>query len=353
MQKAISRTAAAQKHAARRAAQQGAKRANEHEWQYRQTQKNKAAVSASYVKNERVRRREAYEAGPLAPRHDVGEDADKYATADPYVINNASGRLWQHYKDEVCPFAEGDRVVMLEGRDKGRIGRLSEVNHKGGVVKVNGLNMADWHVPEYMRMEGQDPRAIVQQPVAVPFASVKLVHALKDPETGRFQDTIVDNIRLHGAGWDKVTREYKRGERFVPALGSRIPWPKEDPPAEKDPYDDDTYRIDVDAQTQRPYLLQPPMPPSVIDELRNKYSVYRTRHDDYHEEALIVEDFNVEAKQALAKTVMTPLMELQEKKKLQKLAEEKELSDEQLSKIGEVIAQEKVNAARKVAQGEQ
>lgn len=141
MQKAIARTAAAQKQAARRAAQQSAKRANEYEWQHRQQGKNKTGVTAMYIKNERQQRRENYETGRLAPRHDVGAQADNYATADPYVLNNATSRLWQHYKHETCPFAEGDRVVMLEGRDKGRIGRVSDVNHKGAVVKVNGLNM--------------------------------------------------------------------------------------------------------------------------------------------------------------------------------------------------------------------
>lgn len=204
-----------------------------------------------------------------------------------------------------------------------------------------------------MRIEDSDPRPIVQQPIAVPYSKVKLVHALQNPETGRFQDIIVDQIRLIGAGWDKTTREYKRGERMIPGLKTRIPWPKQDDPPEKATYDDDTFRIDVDSETHRPYLLQPPMPPSVIDELRNKYSRFRTRHDDDHATAKISEDLAVEAKKALARTVMTPLMELQEKKKLEKLAQETELTDEQLAKIGEVIAMERLNAVRRVAQGEQ
>lgn len=217
------------------------------------------------------------------------------------------------------------------------------------------LIQADWHIPEYMRAEDSDPRTIIQQSIAVPYASVKLVHALRDA-TGRYQDTIIHSVRLHGAGWDEKTREYRRGVRTVPGLTKNqrlIPWPKEDAPAAKQTYDDDTYRIDVDAETHRPYLLQPPMPPSVIDELRNKYSVYRTRHDDDYAAAKITKELAVEAKKALAKTVMTPLMELREKKRLEKLAQDEDLSDEQLAKIGEVIATERMNAARRVAQGEQ
>ena len=44
----------------------------------------------------------------------------------------------------------------------------------------------------------------------------------------------------------------------------------------------DTLRIDVDTQTWTPTLLRAPLPGTVIDELRGKYSVFRTRHDaDY------------------------------------------------------------------------
>lgn len=132
-----------------------------------------------------------------------------------------------------------------------------------------------------------------------------------------------------------------------------IPWPKTEDKPEPETHDDDTFRINVDERTDRPYLLQPPMPPSVIDELRNKYSVFRDRHDDWYEASKIAEDRAQEQKKLLARMVSTPMMELREKKRQEKLTNESDLSEDQLAKIGQVMAKERLNAARKVANAQQ
>ena len=60
----------------------------------------------------------------------------------------------------------------------------------------------------------------------------------------------------------------------------RIPWSKESE-AENLVMDEqmDTDRKDLNDTSFEPFLFEPPMPPSVIDELRNKYSKFRVRHD--------------------------------------------------------------------------
>lgn len=140
MQRLIQRTSAAQRQAARRAARQTGKRTNETEYSNRQQHKARNASVGMYIKSERERRRASYETGQLAPRYDVGENAVNYATVDPYVLQGVAN-TWNKYKNDVCIFAEGDRVVVTQGRDKGRIGRLADVNAKGGFGKVTGLNM--------------------------------------------------------------------------------------------------------------------------------------------------------------------------------------------------------------------
>ena len=95
-----------------------------------------------YIKSERERRRAVYEAGNLAPRYDVGENTKNYATVDPYVLQGV-GRTWKQYKNDICPFAEGDRVVITAGRDRGRIGRISTLDEKAGHVKIAGLNQVN------------------------------------------------------------------------------------------------------------------------------------------------------------------------------------------------------------------
>jgi len=208
-------------------------------------------------------------------------------------------------------------------------------------------------VPEHARIEDSDPRPIVASPLPVPLSNVKLVHALRDAETGTFHDIILDNVIVKGAGWSAETREYVRGKRFVPGLNESIPWPKTEETPEVQTHDDDTYRINVDEKTDRPYLLQPPMPHSVIDELRSKYSTFRDRHDEWYEESLLAEDRGEERKKALARFISTPLMELKEKTRQEKLARQSDLTDEQLANIGKVIADERLKAASTVAQSQQ
>lgn len=97
--------------------------------------------------------------------------------------------------------------------------------------------------------------------------------------------------------------------------------------------------MDVEAKTFVPSLLTPPMPRSVIDELRNRYSIFRTRHDpEYLEKKQKEEDEKLEKKK-LAKKMRTPLNEANRKarKERKKLGKGK-LTPDMLEKIGQVIA---------------
>lgn len=56
----------------------------------------------------------------------------------------------------------------------------------------------------------------------------------------------------------------------------------------------DTSRVDVEASTFVASLGEPPMPSTVIDELRNKYSKFRTRHDPEYLRQKMLEDYQKE-----------------------------------------------------------
>merc|ERR1711939_384049 len=114
-------------------------------------------------------------------------------------------------------------------------------------------------------------------------------------------------------------KEWTQGDRLIPGTNTIIPWPEKADEYHED-FENDTLRLNVDEQTFRPFLLHPPMPLSVIDELRNKFSRFRTRHDWDFIERKELED------------------EREEKRK--------DLSDEQLAKIGEVIAAERAKATQ-------
>jgi large subunit ribosomal protein L24 len=139
---------------------------------------------------------------------------------------------------------------------------------------------------------------------------------------------------------DRVER-FGRRDRLVP--GSNIvikgqPQPEEE--EDEETYPADTPTLSVDEETFNPPLLFPPMPMSVIDELRNKYSPHRTRHDWEYLEKKRQEDEREEARKGLGKTMRTPLQELAELRARQKESQKRELTDEQLAQIGAIMAQE-------------
>lgn len=191
------------------------------------------------------------------------------------------------------------------------------------------------------------------QSLPVPWDHVKLVYPLRDQTTGHFEDVVLDKVELFNAGWVQRKdgkREYLQGQRFLPGVRTPLPWPKTDNPEKNEGHDDDTLRISVDEITHQPYLLQPPMPNSVIDELRNKYSVFRSRHEPAYIAAKEAQDRAAKHKEDLARLVSTPLAELKELRRKERLANPPKLSEEQLAHIGQVMAQEKLNAINKVAQ---
>lgn len=102
---------------------------------------------AEAIRKERRDRREDWELGPLAPRRDVGDMKNHYGALpgtrlDGYEIMTKAER-----EKRLAPWGwrvalrEGDRVVVINGRDKGSIGKVKEVDEKKLEAQVEGLNM--------------------------------------------------------------------------------------------------------------------------------------------------------------------------------------------------------------------
>ncbi|KAH6722384.1 hypothetical protein BKA61DRAFT_174393 [Leptodontidium sp. MPI-SDFR-AT-0119] len=344
MQKVFRHTVLAERQAARRSAKRT-------ELKFRAKWKNERDQSnyhrkdeVKYIKDARLARREDYEMGPLAPKRDVGDQKDTYGTVS---LNRMRGRpLHGKEKWDILDFwggrflniVRGDRVVILEGRDKGKIGKLIEIDTKRAECKIEGLNMMDINVPQYMiSPEEADQRPIrsIEQPISL--KSVRLVVPITNKKTGVRRDVIVKAISSSKPMFDREGRA--RWRRFIPGLNIKIPFPKGPPQDVPEDQPWDTLRMDVEAKTFVPSLLTPPMPRSVIDELRNRYSIFRTRHDpEYLEKKQKEEDEKLEKKK-LAKKMRTPLNEANRKarKERKKLGKGK-LTPDMLEKIGQVIA---------------
>jgi large subunit ribosomal protein L24 len=192
-------------------------------------------------------------------------------------------------------------------------------------------------------MEGSmNPVRAMEQ--AVPFKSVRLVYPLKDETTGVKRDVIIKKIVNTKIWFDRVTGRAK-WQRMIPGLGVIIPWPKSSPKEHKN-NDCDTLRMEVETKTFVPSLLRPPMPTSVIDELRNKYSIFRTRHDEEYIAAKMAEDQQKEEKKKIMEEMRTPLKEINRReRKLRKAKGKGTLTKEMLERIGEVIARKREAAA--------
>lgn len=170
--------------------------------------------------------------------------------------------------------------------------------------------------------------------------NVRLITALYTPETGETRDVIVKGIDISEKKRDLLTGKYN-WVRKIHGTNIVIPWPKEDEP-EKVDHSVDTLRIVVEEKTFIPTLLRPPMPESVIDELRNKFSAFRTRHTEEYIAAKEAEEAEKKAKVLSIKKMRTPLSEKNRKeRKLRKQKGKGVLTEDMMMKLGQVIARNK------------
>jgi large subunit ribosomal protein L24 len=166
-----------------------------------------------------------------------------------------------------------------------------------------------------------DKRPIQTIEASIQLSDVRLVYPLPNPETGVMRDVVIKEL-------EKVVVPKNRSRPFGPKVVKRyiaglepreyIPFPEVPEPEYVD-HDDDTLRIEVDEWTWTPTLLGPPMPPTVIDELRNKYSVFRDRHDDEYiqkKEARLARREEWERRKA--EMMLTPLQEFHRKQRAEK-----------------------------------
>ncbi|KAK0263188.1 hypothetical protein B0A54_00553 [Friedmanniomyces endolithicus] len=343
MQKVVQRTLRAERVTNRKKAKAREHLSKAEGWSnFHATNRLKRVTSAN-IRTARLARQEDWEAGALlAPRRDVGEQANTYGAIMMYNANVPE--LPARKQPKWLPFSEGDRLLVIKGRDKGRIGECIEVQKERGCVRIKGLNVMDVIVPEWMKAEDSSRDAIEGISRFLPLDSVQLVYPLPDPVTGIPRDVVIERLIHINHRFDKMKGEWTPGDRLIPGTNTIIPWPPTADPTYDD-FADDTLRITVEEQTFRPFLMTPPMPVTVIDELRNKYSRFRTRHPWQYVEQKELEAAKVEKRKELVKGMRTPLQELAEVRRMKREAEgERELSEEQLARIGEVIASERGKA---------
>ncbi|EEQ28271.1 hypothetical protein McanMca71_006554 [Microsporum canis] len=303
---------------------------------------------------ERKNRREDWLKGPLAPRRNIGERDILYGTISTNRLRLP--KVPESKRVKYVTLAPGDRVCMVRGRDKGKIGKVLQVDEESQSVTVEGVNMFDVEFPSFALAGDNDKRPYRPYPVPNSFDDVRLVVPLQDPVTNTVKDVVVKHA--YGAG-PFLDRPYgsttPRHTRYISGLDIEIPWPETEEPDFKD-HPIDTLQIEVEDKTYIPSLQTYPMPSTVIDELRNKYSKFRTKHDPEYiakkEEEAAFEEWSKQ------RTLLTPkteyLTKKTEERRLQREQEKDEngnfiLSDETVNFIEKFMAkkqgQRKTNVA--------
>ncbi|PYH29694.1 mitochondrial 54S ribosomal protein uL24m [Aspergillus neoniger CBS 115656] len=302
MQKVIRRTALARNQATRKAvrASKSAEREDLKDSLRQRFAYNR--IELDNLRAERQRRREDWLRGPLAPQRDAGLEGRLFGALSPQAMNPPP--IPEHLRRQYINIAPGDRVCIMKGKDKGKINEVTRVDGTTETVVVKDLNMADVHFPDWLNEQygNSSPFQSVSLPLSID--DVRLVVALDDPVTGATRDVLVEHVR---GGEPFLERDYgtetPRHTRYIAGEDIEIPWPRSDPAEMKDEAWD-TLRMEVETPTWMPSLHYAPFPPSVLDELRNKFSKYRTRHDEEWVEARKMEDYRREYLQS--RSLLTP-----------------------------------------------
>ena len=146
MQKVLRRTALAEAQAVRRDARRKERAVREKAKTNREQAQYSRREATKDIKAARQARREDWELGPLAPRRDVGDNKSTYGTISTMRLRGSPLTLEARLKlnpegGRYATIVVGDRVVLLEGRDKGKIGKIMKLDAKRQEVTVEGLNM--------------------------------------------------------------------------------------------------------------------------------------------------------------------------------------------------------------------
>lgn len=181
------------------------------------------------VKEEALRNaKEDWKLGPLRPNRAVGEGADKYGALTAMQmqkpeIPTRTQKNRNEFKEKkgleleyplvvddkkYFPIVKDDRVVVLKGKDKGKIGVVQEIIDRTHEVIVKGINM-QYYDANVFNAATEDMGPKQENEVPVPLADVRLVIPYELTQHGRkrYNDVVVDKIFMerHTKGIDPYT----------------------------------------------------------------------------------------------------------------------------------------------------
>lgn len=139
MQKILRRTELAKRQAARVKLREEVKKDHDDIITHRKQTFEIQRMQRKSAKAAHLAYREDWRLGPLAPRRSVGEGAERYGTVDQDQI--VFPKAPKSKLRDSWAVTEGDRVVCIRGRDRGKIGTVKDVSRDSNAVQVSGFNV--------------------------------------------------------------------------------------------------------------------------------------------------------------------------------------------------------------------
>ena len=184
-----------------------------------------------------------------------------------------------------------------------------------GSGSTDGQWQADVEIPINLPTQREAGKFTAVE-LPVPIDSVRLIHRLVDPSTGKDRDVVVKLVR-GGAPYLQRSENspLPRHTRYIAGEDIEIPWPKVEAP-DYDAWEGDTSRYDVENRTWTPTVYHPPVPTGVFEDLigpENKYSKSRRWHDDEYVRMKVLED--ARSSWYMGRRIEAPVQKLREEQK--------------------------------------
>lgn len=179
-------------------------------------------------------------------------------------------------------------------------------------------------MPQWLKDAYNSKNSVSSVPISISINDIRLVVTLE--ENGAPYEAIAKYVTGGGPFVRRLNDITPRHSRYIMGEKIPIPWPNEDVAPTVEDNDADTLRQEVEHETFVPSMQYAPFESSIIDELRNKYSKYRTRHDPEWVKAKEMEDLKKEylATQAM----LTPQGEFKARRLAAREEARKSLMDE-------------------------
>ncbi|KAE9984509.1 hypothetical protein BLS_002211 [Venturia inaequalis] len=178
-------------------------------------------------KDAKLARIEDIQLGPLAPKRDFGEAKDSFGTVSNNLLHPPPMDPAYRAKEEAAVgknrFFVHDRVVVIRGKDVGKIGTVTDVDKESMQLSIRGFKGVEYLQPKWMGKAQNDPRKYLPTNLKIPFRDCRLVVAavvnekgefkqepkLVDPEAEEFQEEIEElEAEIGGEGHTWTTKEF-------------------------------------------------------------------------------------------------------------------------------------------------